>query len=105
MATIPKNSSRNEVVKNSTRLEVLQYIILVCILLYFGKTLFIPLSFAFLISFILYPICKWMEQKGFHPIAAIAISLTSVAVVFTSLLLLLFYQFMEFSYKTKKLPQ
>ena len=49
---------------NYSALEILQYVVLICFILYFGKTLFIPLSFSILISFILFPVCKWLEKKG-----------------------------------------
>ena len=46
-------------------LKILEYIVIVSFILYFGRTLFIPLSFALLISFILYPVCGWFEKHGF----------------------------------------
>lgn len=58
----------------------------VLLLLYFGRGLFVPLSFAVLISFILYPVCRWLEQKKVKRIPAIVISL-SVLFVLTALLL------------------
>mgnify|MGYP007082281215 CR=1 FL=1 len=58
-------------------LEILQFIVLAALILYFGKTLFIPLSFSLLISFILYPICKWMETKGINKGVSIIISILS----------------------------
>ena len=30
-------------------------------LLYFGKTLFIPLFYGLFIAIVLYPICRWLE--------------------------------------------
>lgn len=46
-------------------LKILEYIVIVSFILYFGRTLFIPLSFALLINFILYPVCVWFEKHGF----------------------------------------
>ena len=83
--------------KKYSSLEILLYILLVPVLLYFGKTLFIPLSFAMLISFILYPICKWMEKKGINKAVAIGIAIISVSVFFGLLLYLLFNQVVAFS--------
>jgi predicted PurR-regulated permease PerM len=87
----------SDMVKKKSALEILQYIILVSVILYFGKTLFIPLSFAMLISFILYPICKWMEKNGIHPNVAIGLSLITVAFFFGTILYLLFSQILQFS--------
>jgi len=78
-------------------LEILQYTVLISVLLYFGKTLLIPLSFSMLISFILYPVCKWMEKKGIGQAIAIFISIFGVMIFFGALLYLLFTQVMEFA--------
>jgi len=97
MVPIPKIPIQSNFVKKISALEILQYIILVSVILYFGKTLFIPLSFALLISFILYPICKWMEKKGIHQTVAIALSLFTVTFLFGVIIYLLFVQLFEFS--------
>lgn len=78
-------------------LEILQFTVLVCVLLYFGKTLLIPLSFALLISFILYPICKWMEKKGMSQGSAIFVSNFGMLFLLGALVYLLFTQIVEFS--------
>ena len=83
--------------KKFTVLEILQFTVLACILLYFGKTLFIPLSFSMLISFILYPICKWMEQKGISKGIAIFMAIFGVMLFFGAVLYLLFTQVVAFS--------
>ena len=78
-------------------LEILQYTLLISALLYFGKTLFIPLSFAILISFILYPVCKWMEKIGISTSIAIFLSVFGIIVIFGAIAYLLFLQLIEFS--------
>lgn len=78
-------------------LEILQFMVLVCVLLYFGKSLFIPLSFSMLISFILYPVCKWMEQKGISKGLAIFIAIFGVMLFFGAVIYLLFTQVVAFS--------
>ena len=50
-----------------------------------------------LISFILYPACKWMEQKGIHFNIAIGLLLIGIALLFVTILFLLFSQILEFS--------
>lgn len=77
-------------------LEILQVIVLAALILYFGKTLFIPLSFSLLISFILYPICKWMETKGMNKGVSIIISILGVTLLVGAIIYLLFAQFSEF---------
>ncbi|WP_413998512.1 AI-2E family transporter [Flavobacterium sp. W1B] len=83
--------------KKISALEVLQYIILISLILYYGKTLFIPLSFSLLISFILYPVCKWMEKKGTNKTVAIFLSLSVVLFMMGLVLHLLFTQIKEFT--------
>jgi predicted PurR-regulated permease PerM len=84
-------------------LEILQYTVLVSALLYFGKTLLIPLSFAMLISFILYPVCKWMEKKGMNRSVAIFISIFVVTILLGAIIYLLFSQLMEFAHEWQSL--
>lgn len=77
-------------------LEILQFIIVVSLILYFGKTLFIPLSFSLLIGFILYPVCKWMENKRISKGMAIFISILGVTLLVGGIIYLLIAQFSEF---------
>ena len=82
--------------KTFSVLEILQLIVFASMLLYFGKTLFIPLSFSLLISFILYPVCKWMETKGINKGLSISISLFFVTILAGAIIYLLVAQLMEF---------
>lgn len=97
MIPIPKTPVSLNSNKTFSVLEVLQFILLVSILLYFGKTLFIPLSFSMLISFILYPMCKWMEKKRISHGFAIFIALFGVMLFFGAVIYLLFTQVVAFS--------
>ncbi len=83
--------------KPFSALEILQYTLLISALLYFGKTLFIPLSFSVLISFILYPVCKWLEKKGIPQTIAIFISIFGVTLFLGTVIYLLFTQVIAFS--------
>ena len=81
--------------KESIKLDPLKWLqitVLISIILYFGKTFFIPFSFSLLISFILYPICIWLEKKGISKGFAIMIPLLLLLLLFVGLLLLLFLQ-------------
>ncbi|TPE44346.1 AI-2E family transporter [Pontibacter mangrovi] len=77
-------------------LRWLQYIVLISVILYFGSTLFIPLSFALLLSFVLYPVCHWLELKGLPRWAAIALCLLLVLVLVGGLAFLLVTQLLQF---------
>lgn len=89
--------------KRFSVLGTLQLIVLASLILYFGKTLFIPLSFSLLIGFILYPICKWMETKGLNKGIAIVISILGVTILVGAVLYLLFAQFSEFLHEWQSL--
>jgi predicted PurR-regulated permease PerM len=73
-------------------LELLQLVVLISILLYFGSTFFIPFSFSLLISFILYPVCNWFEKKGINRAFAILIPMVILTLLFIGILLLLLFQ-------------
>lgn len=73
-------------------LKTLELTVLISIILYFGKTLFIPLSFAILISFILYPICKWLEKIGVNKIISIFLALLIILLILGIIAYLLFLQ-------------
>lgn len=90
MIPIPTN-------RKISALEILQYTLLISALLYFGKTLFIPLSFAILISFVLYPMCKLMEKKGINSTVAIFISIFGILLLLSSIAYLFFLQIIAFS--------
>ncbi len=78
-------------------LRWLQFTLLLAALLYFGRTLFIPLSFALLISFVLYPICSWLERKKLPRWSAIAVCLVLLLVLVGLPIFILMRQVMRFT--------
>ncbi len=83
--------------KSISVLEILQIIVLASVIMYFGKTLLIPLSFALLMSFLLYPACSWMESKGINKGVAILVSILVLTIMVGSILYLFFAQIVKFS--------
>lgn len=69
-------------------LRILQGTVLVVFILYIGRTLFIPLGFALLLSFIFYPMCRSMESRKMPRSLSIGIILL-ILVLFGALLGLL----------------
>lgn len=67
------------------------------VILYFGSPLFIPLSFALLISFAVFPVCKRLEEKGMPSMVAIVPCVMMVVLFFAGILALLFQQLLSFS--------
>lgn len=80
----------------SKTLRWLQYFIYGSVVLYFGRQVFIPISFALLISFVLYPICSWLERKGLSRSLAIVLALTLLIALGLMVGALLVYQFTGF---------
>ena len=77
-------------------LQILLAVVLAGLILYTGRSLFIPLSFALLISFILYPICKWMEEKGMGKSTAIILNLVLISLLLAGIIVLLVQQLQSF---------
>lgn len=77
-------------------LTYLQLILFGSLILYFGRDVFIPLGYAVLISFVLYPSCAWMERKGLGRMTAIVVNLMMLTLVVIALATLLVQQFMAF---------
>ncbi|MCJ8164491.1 AI-2E family transporter [Pontibacter sp. E15-1] len=86
-------------------LKWLQYTLLIAVLLYFGRTLFIPLSFALLISFVLYPICRWLERKKLPRWSAITVCLLLLLVLVGAPVFVLMRQVVRFTEEWPLLQQ
>ena len=75
--------------KTQSVLRYLQLAVLISVLFYFGKTLFIPLFYGLLIAIVLYPSCKWLEHRKWPRSLAIALGLSVVVLLFAILITLL----------------
>jgi predicted PurR-regulated permease PerM len=84
---------------SSSGLQVLrwfQYIVYGSLILYFGCSVFVPVSFALLVSFILYPICVWLEKKGLGPMTSVILSLSVLLILGLLIIGLAIFQFAQF---------
>jgi predicted PurR-regulated permease PerM len=77
-------------------LTYLQLVVLGTVVLYFGRNLFIPLCYGLFIAIVLYPVCKWLEDRRWPRSLAITAGLLIVVVLFGALLALFVYQVMVF---------
>lgn len=103
MIPLPKTPVLFQSNKKYSVLDILQIVVLSSLILYYGRTLFIPLSFSLLICFILYPICTWMETKGINKGIAIVISILGVTLLLGAVIYLLIVQFSEFLHEWQSL--
>lgn len=94
---IPSGQFSEKSIKLKPANNVLLFTSLLSAILYFGKALFIPLSIALLIGFLLYPACAWMERKGFKRSMAITISHLLLFILIAAIISLLVKQFINFS--------
>jgi predicted PurR-regulated permease PerM len=81
---------------NTNILNILQYVVFGSVILYFGRDIFVPLSFAALISFVIYPSCKWFEKKKFSRMAAILVNIFILSLLLSGVVALLISQLLSF---------
>ncbi len=91
MPQVPLNSPKLPILKT------LQYILFIGIILYVGRQLFIPLSIAFFISFVLYPVCTKLEKRGLNRSMAIFISISLLVLLTIGIFYILALQLAGFA--------
>lgn len=64
--------------------------------MYFGRDILVPLSFAALISFVLYPVCAWLERKGVGRLTAIILAVSLIIILGLLIVALLISQLVTF---------
>ncbi|UKJ05860.1 AI-2E family transporter [Solitalea lacus] len=81
----------------STILKYLQISVLVGLILYLGKALFIPLCFGLLIALILLPVCRLLEERHWPRSLAIALSLLILFILSSMLVWILVLEAQAFN--------
>jgi len=56
-------------------------LVLGCVILHYGRSLFIPLSYAIFISFLLQPVAVWFEKKGWGRDVSIVVAMCLFSIV------------------------
>jgi predicted PurR-regulated permease PerM len=69
------------------------------LILWFGRSFFVPIAYAFLIALVLYPLCRYFEKKGFGKVLSVALPIVLLCLLFVSLLILLSYEMVVLSAK------
>jgi predicted PurR-regulated permease PerM len=77
-------------------LRYLQITVFASVILYFGRTLFIPLFYSLFIAIVLYPVCRKLEQKKWPRSLAITFGLAIVVILFAAILTLLWLEISAF---------
>jgi predicted PurR-regulated permease PerM len=82
----------NHIFNSSTILNRLQIVVFSAAILYFGKALLVPVSYSLLVALVLYPVCKWLEERRWPRSLAITAGLLIVTMLFSVLVSLLLLQ-------------
>lgn len=76
--------------------SVMLILALLVIFMYVASGILIPIAFGALFALLLFPLCKFFEDNGFHRILAISLTLLVVLLVLTGLIVLLSRQIAGF---------
>jgi predicted PurR-regulated permease PerM len=77
-------------------------LVLILFLMYFGKFLFIPLFFSFLIAIFLFPLSRWFEKYGLNRLSS---SLLCIVIVILSCGIILYFVGSQAQHFVKDIPQ
>jgi predicted PurR-regulated permease PerM len=75
------------------------------LILWFGRSFFVPIAYALIIALVLYPLCRFFESKGFGKKLSIALPLVLLCLLFAGLLFLLSYELVVLSEKWERIQQ
>jgi predicted PurR-regulated permease PerM len=73
-------------------LRILALFVLVFGILFFGRSVFIPLTFGAVLAMLLLPICHWLQSKGLNNGLSSILSVAALLLVIGALITLLQYQ-------------
>ncbi len=77
-------------------LKWLHIVLVASVILYFGKTLFIPLFMGLLVALVMFPVCRRLEARGWTRTMAVTLSVSTVVLLFFILIFLLYWQLRVF---------
>ncbi|MDF9796539.1 putative PurR-regulated permease PerM [Catalinimonas alkaloidigena] len=83
-------------IRMNQSLKILQITFFAAVILYVGQALWVTLSFAMLLSFVLYPSCHWLENHRVPRFLSITIVMIIFCILLSLLLALLVQQFYGF---------
>jgi predicted PurR-regulated permease PerM len=82
----------NNILNRPTILNRLQIVVFAAAILYFGRTLLVPVSYSLLVALVLYPVCKWLEEHRWPRSLAITAGLLIIIMLFGALVSVLLLQ-------------
>lgn len=84
---------------------VLLILVLLVVILRFGKPFLMPLTFAALLAMLLLPISKWLEKKKIHKAFSAILSILVMVAFFASLIAFVSWQASDIAQNTSKMKQ
>lgn len=93
----------HEIIQRSNR--VLFFVVLVTVILYFGRTILIPIAFAALLAMLMAPLCSWLEHKGISRVVAVIACILILLLFILAMLGIVVIQVSNFSENLPELEQ
>lgn len=75
------------------------------LILWFGKSFFVPFAYALIIALVLYPMCRFFERRGFGKALSVVLPIVLLCLLFIGLLILLSYEMVVLSAKWGQIQQ
>lgn len=83
----------------------LLFFVLITVILYYGKALLIPLSFAIMLAMLMAPVCRGLDNKGLHRAVSCLICVFILLIIFLSMLGIMVGQISSFVGDLSRLEQ
>jgi len=84
---------------------ILWVLVLLTVILVYGKPFFVPLTFAGLLSMLLLPVTKWLQAKGLHQVVAILLSILILVVFLALVIFFISWQLSDIAENAARLEQ
>lgn len=76
--------------------QILLFVVLATIVLYFGRTILIPVIFAAMLSMLMAPVCRKLDNRGFHRIFSALVCILILFAVFVLVMAIVIGQISSF---------
>lgn len=77
--------------------QFLLFWVLLTVILYYGKVILIPVTFAIMLAMLMAPVCRWLDDRGFHRILSTLVCILILLLIFLFILWIIGRQVMSFN--------
>ena len=74
----------------------LLFLVLITVILYYGRPILVPLVFAIMLSMLMAPLCRWLDAKGMSRVVSCIICILILLMVFLGMIAILMAQLSGF---------